>query len=527
MDQAMDPNSWECQQRAIDAEINSLEASIRALKHHRNALAPISCLPAEITAAVFFHLGSGQSDIHLVLHVAHVCRRWREVALDHPLFWSHVDFTTISMAGATEMLVRARMAPLYLEANIPSRYWNCAQSLAFKKELLTHISHVVHLSISAGHSQLNKILEGLTSPAPTLEHLSLSVKTILERPPQVSVPDYLFGAIIPRLSSLQLHHYNISWKSPLLKGLTTLEIITMSADARPNLTDWLDALDKMPRLKRLVLVSASPFARRFPFDVERTVTLPFLAVLDISASAVDCGLVLAHLILPALASLCVTTMTNPLNLEKLLPYFVQHACGPQDLEPLKSVLIHSAGVQLGILAWAAPTIDVPQCPWDAKLSARAKLSITSVRNDFRDCLRISEATMAALPLDRIVTLTSPRTDTLDAKFWCDHAPRWPLLKNVHLAPSSWVSLPEHGFGEALLQDDGGRECPLLPLLTYLELIDIELKDSEPRTGWLCEMLMKRVEQGVPLEVLDVRTCAATSLAVQQLSEIVVDVLVPI
>ena len=35
-----------------------------------------------------------------------------------------------------------------------------------------------------------------------------------------------------------------------------------------------------------------------------------------------------------------------------------------------------------------------------------------------------------------------------------------------------------------------------------------------------------MEQGVPLEVLDLRSCEATSLAAQLLSEIVVDVWVP-
>ena len=38
--------------------------------------------------------------------------------------------------------------------------------------------------------------------------------------------------------------------------------------------------------------------------------------------------------------------------------------------------------------------------------------------------------------------------------------------------------------------------------------------------------MYRMEQGVPLEVLDLRSCYATSLAVQLLSEIVVDVWAP-
>ena len=65
---------------------------------------------------------------------------------------------------------------------------------------------------------------------------------------------------------------------------------------------------------------------------------------------------------------------------------------------------------------------------------------------------------------------------------------------------------------------------MLPSLTNLELIDSAL--SARRTLLLCDALMKRVEQGVPLEVLDLRTCYATSVAVQLLGEIVVDVLCP-
>ncbi len=47
--------------------------------------------------------------------------------------------------------------------------------------------------------------------------------------------------------------------------------------------------------------------------------------------------------------------------------------------------------------------------------------------------------------------------------------------------------------------------------------------SARRTLRLCDALMKRVEQGVPLETLDLRTCAGTSRAVRLLSEIVVDI----
>jgi hypothetical protein len=64
----------------------------------------------------------------------------------------------------------------------------------------------------------------------------------------------------------------------------------------------------MPQLKTLTLHSASPIAPPFPFDVERTVTLPSLTRLDILASPGDCALALAHLDLPALTWLCLTAL---------------------------------------------------------------------------------------------------------------------------------------------------------------------------------------------------------------------------
>ncbi|KAH9170614.1 hypothetical protein EDB89DRAFT_2071824 [Lactarius sanguifluus] len=76
----------------------------------------------------------------------------------------------------------------------------------------------------------------------------------------------------------------------------------------------------------------------------------------------------------------------------------------------------------------------------------------------------------------------------------------------------------------LLEDNGERESPLLPSFTELVLVDSAL--SSRKALRLCDALMKRVEQGVPLETLDLRQCPATSSAIALLSEIVVDVLRP-
>jgi hypothetical protein len=243
----MDPsqaNPREYQQQAIDAKIKSLEDSIRALRHRRNALAPISSLPTELIAAIF-SFSRLPEDRHLAwLRVAHVCHQWRDIALNQPLFWTHVDFTNLTLAGATEILARAKKAPLHLEAWMASCHWNSARVSAFEKELQSRVSHICHLRIaSLEGSYLRRTLEGLASPAPTLEYLSLSHPIPLSRV-SVTVPDTLFDGTTPRLSCLELRYCDISWKSPLLKGIRYLELSARSENARPSLTGWLDALDK-------------------------------------------------------------------------------------------------------------------------------------------------------------------------------------------------------------------------------------------------------------------------------------------
>ncbi|KAI9444549.1 hypothetical protein H4582DRAFT_825490 [Lactarius indigo] len=114
--------------------------------------------------------------------------------------------------------------PLQLEARVPIGRWDEARFSAFQKELQNHVSHISRLDISAAPSHLRRVLGGLVLPAPILEFLSLSGEEYRHRkmgePPLV--PDTLFDGSAPRLSSLELWHCNISWKSPLLRGLKHL-----------------------------------------------------------------------------------------------------------------------------------------------------------------------------------------------------------------------------------------------------------------------------------------------------------------
>src|SRR6266566_1832163 len=124
------PESRDRLRQAIIDEINSLEASTRALKSRQNELAPISRLPCEVLAATFSFLSAFAwnegSGLLGWIYVAHVCRRWRETALNHPRFWSHINLTKLTPVGMVEILSRAKMAPLHLEADCHNTRSNMA-----------------------------------------------------------------------------------------------------------------------------------------------------------------------------------------------------------------------------------------------------------------------------------------------------------------------------------------------------------------------------------------------------------------
>ena len=556
LEQAID-TAIEASEEAIQAEIKSREL----LKLRRNALQPISALPPEIFAAIFSSLclpgipslGGKPSRNLTRLHMSHVCHQWREIALNQSQLWSHIDFNTVSLAGATEILVRAKSVPLYMETSVSRQYDNDRFG-QFLNQVQAYLPQIRHLSIKGELEFLRTIYGGLentlVSPAPTLEYLSLSFqdenRKIADDPlfiPNIQLLNTLLGGSTPRLSCLKLRDCNINHNSPLLKSLTYLELITPYGPyymTRPKLAVWLDTLDNIPQLKMLTLRSAFPVAPQFPFGVERTVVLPYLTHLDISGSLRDCALASAHLVLPALTSLCLTAtdFTNGSDVQTFLPYVAQHVHGSQDIQPLRSVLIRQYEDRLGLLAWPVPDIGTfvhdPPAFLGATLTTRVNISF---RSDFEDVLKIFQIMMAALSLDGLVTLAAvdlpvdllkrpgrsrdyQLEDLTTQQFWLRLLPNWPLLQHARLA-----HIMSSGFVKALLED---CKNPLLPSLTELALAETTLDAHQ----MLClrDMLMKRAEQGVALKTLDLRMCRRDPynlIAVQLLSEIAIDIIRPL
>lgn len=141
----------------------------------------------------------------------HVCRLWREIALQSPYIWSHINLTKLSLAGVTEILARAKMSPLHFEAKITP--WKEARFDEFGIQPNAHISHIRCLTISG---QFQTVLERLESPAPALVSLSLTQSPLPGLLSQCIIPDCLFKRTEPKLTRLELQGCSIGWKSPQL-----------------------------------------------------------------------------------------------------------------------------------------------------------------------------------------------------------------------------------------------------------------------------------------------------------------------
>ena len=528
--------------QAIDDALKSLEKSARALKHRRNALAPISRLPPETIAIIFSFLHppteyaqimTGDEQYSLAwLRVAHVCHQWREIALNQPRFWSHIDFIALTVEGVTEILSRSKMAPLKLEANLSHVCWECARFDAFRKQLVAHTSHTCHLDITANSSDLQTTVDQLVSPAPILESLSLTVENKTHRrygmPRRTIVPPDLFGGSAPRLSHLQLSRCDINWTSPLFKNLQFLELHSLSPDARPSPAEWLDAMDQMMKLEVLIAYFATPMVplvgTTLP-EPAHVITHQSLTRLHLSATASDCAFALTHLILPKLKSVRVDIfagLSSEHDVRALIPYISRNAHGPQDVKPLQSMIVSGGDSLTEVILWTESNADIevrtPVSLLSAALFARAIFTISSDNWRIGTHVGILDAILATLPLSSLSSLTAQNSDFSEA-LWLDHAPRWPLLENLRLvqdhATMSFIKLLTR-----VTPPDG----PLLPSLTKLSLINSLLGDDAHHL--LLDMLIGRVEQGVPLEALDLGSCAKPPDVVQLLNEIVADVQCP-
>ncbi|TFK64112.1 hypothetical protein BDN72DRAFT_901851 [Pluteus cervinus] len=246
---------------------------------------PILTLPTELLARIFLFCVP-MSFKKLSSDLGHVCKQWRLTALTTPELWASVVFSRPKWTS--EMLIRARLAPLILRADLKQ------QSSEIVVPIITqNISRLRILELTAARSALTELLKDLISEAPALESLSLGTdQTPVDR---FQIPDSILPQPTrnPLLWHLKLSGCAFAWDSPRYLQLTKLELHNISKMQRFNLSGLLGFLLLIPRLLDLVLVNSLPAVTEGSL-----IDLPYLTTLMLEDEMDRVVCVLRHLSFP-------------------------------------------------------------------------------------------------------------------------------------------------------------------------------------------------------------------------------------
>jgi len=324
----------------INKEIDGARWLVQSLLARRNSLAPISTLPPELLARIFRFLiledlGRFGVPMEFWFKATHVCRHWRQVALDDSSLWTRVTVMESSSSDwVSEMLVRARNAPL--DINLMGE-----PGPGLLSKFPPHISHTRKLrlcKLSMHHSEHVKDICALEAPA--LEHFELE---FLARPPvpfrQLAGPT-LFKGRTPRLRRLILSQISIPWSLIPHGQLTELKINLSRWTSIPNNSgpddsnQLVDFLINSPELKILVLQFCLP-PMLSHVSHGQAIHLPRLSHLCLGGSTPHVTSWLRKLELPSSAVLhlrCISESSSMHNDYQILPLISAHFHNPTPVE---------------------------------------------------------------------------------------------------------------------------------------------------------------------------------------------------
>ncbi|KAL4255127.1 hypothetical protein AB1N83_013241 [Pleurotus pulmonarius] len=221
--------------------------------------------------------------------VTHVCRSWRNIALNEPTLWT--DFTDPSLhpSWIREVFDRSQTAPLTLHVRLDGPFVNPVPFIF--DHVVEHPERIKQLVIITGKTPFNASL--FLKPAPYMESLSIFSTTSHG----VEIPSDFLGGIAPRLQYLQCSDFKLPPEANWLAGLRRLECQRVHPEANylSNLTELrldsmsdsdtsmdtiLSALENMPLL-RLLHFPLSPYMDEAPCSRTTPVRVPHLS--DITA----------------------------------------------------------------------------------------------------------------------------------------------------------------------------------------------------------------------------------------------------
>ncbi|KAL1944699.1 hypothetical protein VTO73DRAFT_3129 [Trametes versicolor] len=294
----------------ITEKLDVLDHSVALLKRYRNSLRPIHKLSPDILALIFLELVDdednplgGQFGAFSWTYLAHICYRWRAIALDCAALWTQLS--TRYPEAALTCLERSGDAPLSFVVHYRATVSNAK---ALIDRVRPHMYRMRHLYVpwTAVNDDSGNITELLSSlldaDAPQLE--TFYVYRFRADGACFTLPT-VFGGHTPRLRVLKLAYSCPHMGCVSFSNLRELFIRGRKRHAiTMELARLLEMLEACPLLEVLVTVKSS-FVITEPLELEqdgeplRQIRLDNLRRLDISRCAASvAATLLSRLIVP-------------------------------------------------------------------------------------------------------------------------------------------------------------------------------------------------------------------------------------
>ncbi|KAI0290882.1 hypothetical protein BC826DRAFT_517418 [Russula brevipes] len=542
----------------VDREIDVATLLTCALLTNRNTLAPISVLPPEVLSRIFHLVPSAEPSWYELqslrwISITHVCRHWRQVALDDSSLWARISGYQMDTAWVPEALARARNAPLTIDLlGSPN-----PETLAMFLEHFAHTREFRLRDLVAHHLDDN-VWKLCNLDAPALEHFELGFKadspvTFLETP--------FFNGMAPKLRTFFLSRVRVPW-SFIPRGQLTQLTITHFDERTvangPSLGDsksLIDLLINCPVLETLILGFCLPDSITRPSDVQ-SVHLPRLSCLSLVGSSSRVANLFKLLKLPPSATLrmrCTSETTATHKDHHILPLVSAHFHNPASVEMMsfRVTWYHMERLMTFTAYTYLPRLTAYPCyVFEHDVNGEATLSLSfEALPDAENGEDILGRVCSTLPISNIEFLSISAHDVVRPVNWGELFQSCAKLTSIQASGQGTIGLlkeltppkpkkaTSRGKGRKRQLDNKGfpvpapsghsatvdTAMPIFPRLTSLFLMWLDFGEPAHPPGVydvLSTMLRRRKACKVPLKRLSIDRCTITTNRANALGELV-------
>ncbi|KAF8882747.1 hypothetical protein CPB84DRAFT_214518 [Gymnopilus junonius] len=263
---------------------NLVSSRLRRRSSSMKPVCPADQLPHELLAYVFSLATEDPAVNQLaLLHITHVCARWRHVALAAQALWGRIvlafPVSSQQLAYAAAYLVRSGAHPLDILWDLRDPSWDWDEDThRFRWQEMQHVMRLFlpHFSRWRNVDLLSDTWAPIftflwytkdVQSGPMLESVSLcrcnayfAMPGQTFQPNSLRQPIKLFGGIdLPNLRKITLVGVHINWSQPsVLTGLTHLEFKYLASDVTPTVEQFQSIIEACPQLDYLSIYGRGP-----------------------------------------------------------------------------------------------------------------------------------------------------------------------------------------------------------------------------------------------------------------------------